>query len=71
MVLTKPHTQTHRDIQFNFGFLGSGWLRTNINLLPICNVSCVIVLWGLYPGLSLETSSGTDSGIKDPRSAQL
>lgn len=42
----------HWDVQINFGFSGKRVnSRTNINRLPISNVSCVVVLWGLYQGL--------------------
>jgi len=40
-------------------------LCRNINLLPISNVSCVIVILGPDQDLSLETNGCSDRGITD------
>lgn len=42
----------------------------NLNLLPISNVSCVVVLPRPCQSLSLDTNGCTDGGITDPSLAQ-
>lgn len=60
--LLSPYTHTHTrlGVQIHFGFLG----RKNINLLPIRNISCVVVLRGPYRGLGLETNGQTKEVLK-------
>ena len=75
VALTKPqdtHTHTHTHTYMHaqmyrliLVFLGSGWLCTKTSIFFQLVIYRVVVWWGPYQGLSLETSRWTDSGIRD------